>query len=83
MDAIPAADFTRYTLLTPLATDFQMYANFTHLAGYASAYYTYMWDKVISEDFFEQFDQKKPLAGEAPMQLSAGGARSRRIDVSR
>jgi thimet oligopeptidase len=81
MDAIPPADLTRYTLFKPLATDFQMYASFTHLAGYSSAYYTYMWDKVISEDFFEQFDQKNLLAGEAPMRyrrevLDPGGSMS-------
>jgi thimet oligopeptidase len=43
------------------------FASFGHLAGYSSAYYTYLWDKVIAEDFFTQFDQKNLLAGEAPM----------------
>jgi thimet oligopeptidase len=44
-----------------------MYANFGHLAGYSSAYYTYMWDEVIAQDFFQQFDRNNLLAGDAPM----------------
>ena len=57
----------RYTLITPLATDETFYANFNHLALYSSAYYTYLWDKVIAADFFQQFDPKNPLAGDVPM----------------
>ena len=53
--------------MKPLPTDAHMYASFNHLAGYSSAYYTYMWDKVIAEDFFLQFDQNNLLAGETPM----------------
>jgi thimet oligopeptidase len=64
-DAIADADAVKYTLFTPMA-DTHMYASFGHLAGYSSAYYTYMWDKVIAEDFFEQFDPKNLLAGDAP-----------------
>ena len=37
----------------PLEGDNQI-ASFTHLTGYSSAYYTYLWDKVIAEDFFSQ-----------------------------
>jgi thimet oligopeptidase len=42
-------------------------------------YYTYLWDKVIAEDFFTQFDQKNLLAGQAPMRyrhtvLESGGS---------
>lgn len=33
----------------------RMYAAFTHLVGYSSNYYTYMYDKVIALDFFAQF----------------------------
>ena len=58
-----------------------MYASFDHLAGYSSAYYTYMCDKVISEDFYGQFDKQNLLAGEAPMRyrrvvLEPGGSMS-------
>src|SRR5208282_2525058 len=37
-------------------------ASFTHLTGYSSAYYTYLWDKVIAEDFFSMFDSNNLLA---------------------
>jgi thimet oligopeptidase len=37
-------------------------AVFDHLLGYSSGYYTYLWDKVIAEDFFNQFDRNDLLA---------------------
>jgi len=81
LDEIVKGDFQRYTLLTRLLSDAHMYASFGHLGGYSSAYYTYMWDKVIAEDFFQQFDQKNLLAGPAPMRyrhvvLEPGGSMS-------
>ncbi|MBT9331832.1 M3 family metallopeptidase [Paracidobacterium acidisoli] len=33
----------------------RMYASFTHLTGYSSNYYTYLYDKVIALDFFGEF----------------------------
>jgi len=56
-----------------------MYASFGHLGGYSSAYYTYLWDKVIAEDFFAQFDPANLLAGDVPMRyrrevLEPGGS---------
>ncbi len=57
----------RYTLITPLDTDETFYANFNHLAVYSSAYYTYLWDKVIAADFLLQFDQKSLLSGDVPL----------------
>ncbi|MEI7056179.1 M3 family metallopeptidase [Nocardioides sp. CCNWLW239] len=33
------------------------YANFGHLGGYSSAYYTYMWSLVIAKDLFSAFDR--------------------------
>jgi thimet oligopeptidase len=70
----------KYTLFTPLP-ETHMWASFGHLGGYSSAYYTYLWDKVIAEDFFLQFDHKNLLAGEAPMKyrrivLEPGGSMS-------
>jgi thimet oligopeptidase len=58
-----------------------MYASFNHLGGYSSSYYTYMWDKVIAEDFFQQFDRQNLFAGDAPMRyrrvvLEPGGSMS-------
>jgi thimet oligopeptidase len=43
----------------------KMYASFGHLMGYSSNYYTYMFDKVIALDFFEQFDAENLLGGDA------------------
>ena len=39
-------------------------ASFTHLTGYSSAYYTYLWDKVIAQDFYSKFDHENLLAPE-------------------
>ncbi|MGB7188633.1 MAG: M3 family metallopeptidase, partial [Acidobacteriaceae bacterium] len=39
----------------------RMYAAFTHLVGYSSNYYTYMYDKVIALDFFSQFEKTNLL----------------------
>jgi thimet oligopeptidase len=52
-----------------------------HLAGYSSAYYTYMWDRAIAEDLFQQFDHNNLLTGDAPMRyrrlvLEPGGSMS-------
>jgi thimet oligopeptidase len=68
----------KYTMFIPLP-ETHMWASFGHLGGYSSAYYTYLWDKVIAEDFFLQFDHKNLLAGDAPMRyrrivLEPGGS---------
>lgn len=78
-DTISIKDFRHYTLTVPLDSDAHFYSSFGHLGGYSSMYYTYMWDKVIAEDFFQQFDQKNLLAGDAPMRyrrqvLEPGGS---------
>lgn len=79
-DAITLNEEQQYTLLTPLPGTHQ-WASFGHLASYSSAYYTYLWDKVIAEDFFVQFDHKNLLAGDAPARyrklvLEPGGSMS-------
>jgi thimet oligopeptidase len=79
-DAVTQQAVRRYTLLTQTPGT-HMWASFTHLSGYSSAYYTYLWDKVIAEDFFRQFDQENLLAGETPMRyrrvvLEPGGTMS-------
>ncbi len=78
IDATCARDLSRYSysVQTP---DTHMCASFTHLGGYSSAYYTYLWDKEIAEDFFGQFDHRNLLAGSAPMRyknqvLEPGGS---------
>jgi thimet oligopeptidase len=78
LDAVVTADQKKYTPFAPLPGT-HMYAAFGHLGGYSSAYYTYLWDKVIAEDFFSQFDHNNLLAGEAPMRyrhtvLQPGGS---------
>jgi thimet oligopeptidase len=78
LDAITDRDTRKYSLFTPLSGT-HMYTSFGHLAGYSSAYYTYMWDKVIAVDFFEQFDSTNLLAGNTPLRyrravLEPGGS---------
>jgi thimet oligopeptidase len=78
VDAVTTSNARRYTPFTPLPGT-HMYAAFGHLAGYSSAYYTYLWDKVIAEDFFGQFDHANLLAGPTPMRyrhtvLEPGGS---------
>ena len=56
------------------------HASFGHLAGYSSAYYTYMWSLVIAKDLFSAFDRKDPFAPEntrryRDMILAAGGSK--------
>jgi thimet oligopeptidase len=80
LDKVTLEDGRRYTLFTPLP-DTHQWASFGHLGGYSSAYYTYLWDKVIAEDFFLQFDHQNLLAGNAPMKyrrvvLEPGGSMS-------
>ena len=50
----------------PVEGDNQI-ASFTHLTGYSSAYYTYLWDKVIAEDFFSQFNRNDLLASDVAL----------------
>jgi len=54
-DAITAEVRKQYSpfKITPGQHD---WASFGHLGGYSSAYYTYLWDKVIAIDFMTQFN---------------------------
>ncbi len=58
----------------------RMYASFTHLTGYSSNYYTYLFDKVIALDFFSQFDREDLLEPSVAMRyrkavLDPGGSK--------
>jgi thimet oligopeptidase len=58
----------------------RMYASFTHLVGYSSNYYTYMFDKVIALDFFSQFEPTNLLDDATAMRyrraiLEPGGSK--------
>jgi thimet oligopeptidase len=57
----------------------RMYASFTHLVGYSSNYYTYLFDKVIALDFFSQFPRAELLDSPVAMRyrravLEPGGS---------
>ncbi len=57
----------------------RMYASFTHLVGYSSNYYTYLFDKVIALDFFSQFPRAALLDSPVAMRyrrtvLEPGGS---------
>ena len=78
LDAVTTEDVNRYSHTVPLPGT-HLYASFGHLASYSSAYYTYLWDKVIAEDFFQQFDAGNLLGGAAAMRyrrtvLEPGGS---------
>ena len=56
------------------------HAGFGHLAGYTSAYYTYLWSLVIAKDLFSAFDPGDLLASRAAHAyrdavLAPGGSR--------
>jgi thimet oligopeptidase len=56
-------EIKRFLPYTPVPGDHQ-FASFTHLTGYSSAYYTYLWDKVIAQDFYSKFDHNNLLSPE-------------------
>ena len=80
LDEIDENAWRKYTKVVPIpGTHF--WAAFGHLGGYSSAYYTYLWDKVIAEDFASQFDRSNLLADGPSMRyrrtvLEPGGTMS-------
>ena len=77
-DAVTYGTMKQYTPYVELPGT-HMWASFGHLAGYSSAYYTYMWDKVIAQDFYAQFNQNNPMLGSTPSRyrmavLAPGGS---------
>ena len=70
LDAVTTGNTKRYSHTVP-SPGVHLYASFGHLAGYSSAYYTYLWDKVIAEDFFEQFD--RPICWAGRRRCATGG----------
>lgn len=66
LDALLCADYERF-LPYRWVDGNRMYASFTHLCGYSSNYYTYLYDKVIAIDFFNQFDRAHLLEDPATM----------------
>jgi thimet oligopeptidase len=79
-DAIYVAAYRKYTKFTP-TPGIHTFAAFGHLGGYSSAVYTYLWDKVIAEDFAGQFDTSNLLDDKASLRyrrtvLEPGGTES-------
>ncbi len=54
LDALLREDYSRF-LPYEWVDGNRLYASFTHLTGYSSNYYTYLYDKVIALDFFREF----------------------------
>lgn len=78
-DAVLRTDYHSVGLPYTWVDGNEMYAAFTHLVGYSSNYYTYLYDKVIALDFFSQFDPKDLVNGPAAMRyrqavLEPGGS---------
>ncbi|WP_182525056.1 M3 family metallopeptidase [Nocardioides dongkuii] len=64
----------------PYVEGTHMFASFGHLAGYSSAYYTYMWSLVIAKDLFSAFDPDDLFAPDVARRyrdrvLAPGGAK--------
>jgi thimet oligopeptidase len=59
-DGVVREDFVRYRMETWVEGN-RMYASFGHLQNYTSNYYTYLFDKVIALDFFDEFKARDPL----------------------
>lgn len=78
LDALLQSDYQRFLPYAWIDGN-RMYASFGHLVGYSSNYYTYLYDKVIAIDFFNQFDSESLLEGPAAMRyreavLDRGGS---------
>jgi thimet oligopeptidase len=65
-DAVTDNAVRKYAMVEALPGTHE-YASFGHLGSYSSAYYTYMWDKVIALDFFSQFDAADPFKGDTAL----------------
>ncbi len=61
LDALLEEDYRRF-LPYEWVEGNKLYSSFTHLVGYTSNYYTYLYDKVIALDFFREFAADDLLA---------------------
>jgi thimet oligopeptidase len=78
LEALYPNNLKRFSDFDPLPGT-HYYAGLPHLSSYSSTVYTYLWDQVIAEDFFLQFDQHNLLAGGPAMRyrhvvLEPGGS---------
>jgi len=63
-----------------------VYANFGHLEGYSSMYYTYMWSLVLAKDVFTMFEKRGLMDHDTAARyrkyvLEAGGAIDAKVMV--
>jgi thimet oligopeptidase len=70
LDALVKEEYQRFLPYTWIDGN-RLYSSFTHLVGYSSNYYTYLFDKVIAIDFFNQFERDALLEGPAAMRYRA------------
>ncbi len=61
LDALLRAGYDRFSLYEFVDGN-RMYAAFTHLVGYTSNYYTYLYDKVMALEFFAEFNKPDPAS---------------------
>ncbi len=78
-DKLWDSEWQKYVVISQVP-DMHQFANFGHLVGYSSNYYTYVLDKVIAIDFFAQFDRKHLLDGPTALRyrhavLEPGGSK--------
>ena len=86
LDALLKSGYDRFSLYEFVEGN-RMYAAFTHLVGYTSNYYTYLYDKVMALEFFAEFDTKNLIEGPVAMRyrravLEPGGSKPARELVS-
>jgi thimet oligopeptidase len=82
LDALLKAGYDRFSRYEFVEGN-RMYAAFTHLVGYTSNYYTYLYDKVMALEFFAEFDLKDLVGGSTAMRyrravLEPGGSKPAR-----
>ncbi|MDX9721777.1 MAG: M3 family metallopeptidase [Myxococcota bacterium] len=70
----------------PYPDESHLYANFGHLEGYSSAYYTYMWSLALAKDMYTRFEAEGMLNLETAAEyrkavLEAGGAVDAKVMV--
>jgi thimet oligopeptidase len=86
LDALLKSGYDRFSLYEFVEGN-RMYAAFTHLVGYTSNYYTYLYDKVMALEFFAEFDTANLVEGPVAMRyrrevLEPGGSKPARELVS-
>ncbi len=82
LDALLRAGYDRFSRYEFVDGN-RMYAAFTHLVGYTSNYYTYLYDKVMALEFFAQFDPRHLIEGSTALRyrrevLEPGGSKPAR-----